>query len=90
MAYVRVASEPELPPPPLTSGPLAWARENLFSTPANAATTFVLLALAAWLLPPLFDWGAVNAVWSAPDGEACRAHPDGACWAFIGRKLGYL
>ena len=90
MGYVRAQSEPKLPPPLMTSGPLAWARENLFSSAANAATTLALLALALWLIPPLIAWGTVNAVWSAPDGELCRAHPDGACWAFIGRKLGYL
>ena len=30
--------EPDLPPPLLTRGPLAWMRANLFSSPANAAT----------------------------------------------------
>ncbi len=90
MAYVRAEEEPALPPPLLTSGPLAWMRANLFSSPANAATTLALAALALWLLPPLIGWATVEAVWSAPDGALCRAHPDGACWAFIGHKLGYL
>ena len=29
VAYVRAAAEPELAPPLLTSGPLAWVRANL-------------------------------------------------------------
>jgi general L-amino acid transport system permease protein len=89
-AYVREAAEPELPPPLMTAGALAWMRANLFSSALNAATTLVLLALALWLIPPLIAWASVNAVWSAPDGALCRAHQDGACWAFIGQKLGYL
>ncbi len=90
LAYIRVDAEPHLPPPLLASGPLAWARENLFSSPANAAVTLVLLAFALWFFPPLIAWATVNAVWSAPDGELCRQHQDGACWAFIARKLDYL
>ena len=29
-------------------------------------------------------------MWIAPDGALCRQHQDGACWAFIAQKLGYL
>jgi general L-amino acid transport system permease protein len=90
LAYVRAHSETELPPPPLTVGALAWLRANLFSSPANAAVTVALVALGLWLIPPLVAWATINAVWSAPDGAICRAHQDGACWAFIGRKLAYL
>ncbi len=35
-------------------------------------------------------WATVKAVWVAPDGALCRIHQDGACWAFIAHKLGYL
>ena len=89
-AYVRSASEPVLPPPLLSRGAIAWARANLFSSPLSGALTLALLALAAWLLPPLFAWATVRAVWSAPDGALCRAHQDGACWAFIAQKFNYL
>ena len=89
-AYVRSAAEPVLPPPLLSRGAIAWARANLFSSPLSSAFTLALLALAAWLLPPLFAWATVRAVWSAPDGALCRAHQDGACWAFIAQKFNYL
>ena len=88
--FVRAASEPELPPPLLSSGALAWARVNLFSSPANSVATILILALILWLAPPLAEWATVNAVWSAPDGALCRTHQDGACWAFVARKMGYL
>jgi general L-amino acid transport system permease protein len=49
-----------------------------------------MIALFVWFVPPLVEWATVKAVWSAPDGALCRAHQDGACWAFIGQKFNYL
>jgi general L-amino acid transport system permease protein len=88
--YVRGAAEPALPPPALVSGPLAWLRDNLFSSWGNGAVTLILAVLIAWLLPPLLAWASVRAIWVAPDGALCRAHQDGACWAFVWDKLDYL
>jgi general L-amino acid transport system permease protein len=48
------------------------------------------LALLVLLAPPLLKFLIVDAVWSAPDGELCRAPGAGACWAFIWRKLPYF
>lgn len=90
VAYVREVSEPEVPAPTLSQDALAWARANLFSSAPSALTTLAFVALALWLVPPLVAWATTNAVWSAPDGALCRAHQDGACWAFIGAKLDYL
>jgi general L-amino acid transport system permease protein len=90
LAYVRNASEPEEPPPTLLSGPLVWAKDNLFSSIPSGLTTLAFIALAMWLLPPVIAWATTLAVWSAPDGSLCRQHQDGACWAFIAAKLDYL
>ena len=90
LAYVREASEPEDPPPSLSSGALLWARANLFSSLGSSLTTVVLVALAAYLLPQLVAWATTHAVWTAADGAACRAHQDGACWAFVAAKWDYL
>jgi general L-amino acid transport system permease protein len=90
IAFVRVRPEPLDPPPTFSLGALAWARANLFSSLGSSLTTFVFVALAAWLLPPLFRWATVNAVWSASDGALCRQNQDGACWAFVAAKLDYL
>ncbi len=89
-AYVRSASEPVLPPPLLSRGAIAWMRANLFSSPLSGAVTLALAALGLWTLPPLIAWATTQAVWSAPDGALCRAHQDGACWAFIAQKFDYL
>jgi general L-amino acid transport system permease protein len=90
IAFVRARPEPVDPPPVFGAGALAWARANLFSSVASSLTTLVFVALALWVLPPLVRWATMDAVWSAPDGALCRAHQDGACWAFIGAKLDYL
>ena len=90
IAFVRARPEPVDPPPVFGAGALAWARANLFSSVASSLTTLVFVALALWVLPPVVRWATMDAVWSAPDGALCRAHQDGACWAFIGAKLDYL
>ena len=87
LVFVREVSEPEGPPPILSSGAAAWAKANLFSSIGSSLTTFVFVALALWLLPPLIDWATTKAVWAAPDGVLCRQHQDGACWAFIAAKI---
>jgi general L-amino acid transport system permease protein len=89
-AYVREASEPEDPPPTLTSNALEWARANLFSSLGSTVITIGILALIAYLAPRLFAWATTSAVWRAADGAACRQHPDGACWAFVIAKWDYL
>ena len=89
-AYVRRTAAPMLPPPRLSRGAIAWARANLFSSWLSGAATLALIALGLWALPPLIAWATTRAVWSAPDGALCRAHQDGACWAFVAQKLEYL
>ena len=90
LAYVREAPEREDPPPMLSSGPLAWARANLFSSIGSTFVTIGCVALVAYLLPQLVVWATTRAVWSASDGALCRQHQDGACWAFIIAKWDYL
>ena len=88
--FVRNAPAPALSPPASLVGPLGWARANLFSSVASSATTLILAGLAPWFIPQLIAWATWKAIWSAPDGAACRTAQDGACWAFIGQKWEYL
>ena len=90
LAFVRETSEPEDPPPTLSSGAFAWASANLFSSVGSSLTTLAFISLGLWLLPPAIAWATTKSVWSASDGVLCRQHQDGACWAFISVKLEYL
>jgi general L-amino acid transport system permease protein len=90
IAYVREAPEPEEAAPVLSSGALAWARANLFSSTGSTVVTIFCVALAAYLLPQLIAWTTTRATWSATDGAVCREHQDGACWAFVVAKWDYL
>jgi len=90
VAYVRTQSGPILSPPLARRGAIGWLRANLFSSPWSAAATLLIVAVGASTLPELFAWATSRAVWSAPDGALCRAHQDGACWAFVAQKLDYF
>jgi general L-amino acid transport system permease protein len=74
------------PAPVDRQGPLAWLRANLFADWKTGASTLVLGGLLVWLLPRVFDWAVLSAVWSA-DLKACRAAEGmGACWGVISEK----
>jgi general L-amino acid transport system permease protein len=90
LTFVRSGSEPVELPPPFSTGAVAWAKANLFSSIASAVTTLTFAALFVWLIPPLIAWAVWHAVWSATDGSLCRQNQNGACWAFISAKLEYL
>ena len=61
-----------------------WRR--LAGDPLTAATTFLFLALTAWLGPHLVQWFFVSAIWEATGPDACAAPGAGACWAFLREK----
>jgi general L-amino acid transport system permease protein len=64
-----------------------WLRENLFSSPANAATSLLLLALAIWLGSKFFNWAVLNAIWGQAPVTTCNALAgQGACWAVVADK----
>jgi general L-amino acid transport system permease protein len=75
-------------PPVATSGPIAWIKANLFGSIGNTITTLVMLAFLAMIIPPLFEWAFVNAVWVA-DNAACR-EASGACWGFVNEKHRFI
>ncbi|WP_230531566.1 amino acid ABC transporter permease [Microvirga roseola] len=92
--FVRANQVEALPPPNLTRGPIAWARENLFSGPFNTLLTLVVLYLLYVSIPPLVEFLFIDAVWTGTGREACRAETAGrevgACWAFIWDKINYF
>ncbi|MDX1737167.1 MAG: amino acid ABC transporter permease, partial [Alphaproteobacteria bacterium] len=84
-ALVTDEKLPDLPPPSSIVGPVAWVRENLFSSPGNIALTLVAAWIIYMLIPGTLDWTIFSAVW-AGGAEACRANPEAACWPFLWAK----
>ena len=84
-------THPDLPAPIKTTGPIAWMRDNLFSSPFN----IVLTLLAVWFLwtiiPPMINWMLVESIWTADNRNDCWAQMSeaeaGACWAFIQQRI---
>ena len=60
----------------------------LVDSPLNAAITLACLALLGLALPSLLRWGVLDAAWRGGP-SACRA-AGGACWAYVGEKLGFF
>ncbi|MFN3869023.1 MAG: amino acid ABC transporter permease [Hyphomicrobiaceae bacterium] len=81
------APRPGRPPPPLNRGAVRWVRENLISSPFNAALTVVGFAIAAHLAWAVFDWAVLRAVFTGEDGTACAKPGTGACWPFVTHKF---
>ena len=91
MAEVDVTQDLPIPverPRPVTSGPIAWLRANLFNSIPNTVLTLAALYLLAVTIPPVIRWAFFDAIWHADSGRACRGA--GACWAFIGEKLRFI
>lgn len=76
---------PSRPPPPGTTGPIAWLHKRLFSSLGNTLLTLLALALIIWAVPPIVEWGIFHATWNGDSAEACQTN--GACWAFIHARL---
>jgi len=53
----------EMQPPPLTVGPLAWLKKNLFSTWYNIVLTFAALGVLYAVLRPATQWALTEARW---------------------------
>jgi len=66
---------------------LRWLRANLFSSPGNAFTTVVVVALIAWIGGNFLNWAVFDAVFGKVGVAACNAVTGaGACWAVVAEK----
>ena len=94
LAYVQPTSSEPLPPPSLVRGPIAWMRQNLFSSIPNTILTLIVLYLLYVVVPPLIRFLITDAVWTGVDRDACREdvikRPVGACWAFVADRINYF
>jgi general L-amino acid transport system permease protein len=70
---------------------LVWLRTNLFSTPANAALSILIIGLIAWIAPPALNWLVFDAIWGKAPVAACDAvRGQGACWAVVWEKFRFM
>jgi general L-amino acid transport system permease protein len=74
------------PAPIKTEGLVPWVRSNLFGDWRSAATTLLIVVLAAVYLPQLINWAVVNAVYERNADLCQQARGVGACWGAIGEK----
>ncbi|MBO6719358.1 MAG: amino acid ABC transporter permease [Rhizobiaceae bacterium] len=81
------------PAPASSSGALAWAQQNLFSSIPNTILTLFALFLLYIVVPPLFNFVFVDAVWTGSNRAVCATEQQGgvqpngwfgACWAYVG------
>ena len=78
------------PPSRVGTGPVGWARQNLFGSVTSTVVTLVLgYLLVTWAIK-FVDWGIINAVWYVPDlgnatdtGACRKVQGVGACWAVV-------
>ena len=74
------------PMPGRSTGPVAWLRGNLFSTPSNSLMSLVLLAVCLWAFVSSLDWAVLQAVFGS-NLQACNdVRGAGACWGVISEK----
>lgn len=90
IGFVRSELVAARPAPVRTTGAIAWAQKNLFSTPLDTFLTVLGLLFLAWIVPPLFGFFIGNAV--GPNGtvEQCRMENAGACWAYISAEMEFF
>ena len=84
-------THPDLPPPLRTSGILAWFRNNLFSSPLNSLLTIIAVWFLWKIIPPLFNWGFIDAIFEGSSRAECwdqmSSPAAGACWALIKSRI---
>jgi general L-amino acid transport system permease protein len=93
-AFVRKETLEQEAAPLTVAGPLAWIRNNLFSSPLNALLTLACLYVVVTSVPGLIQFYFTDAVWSGTNRDACLpekvGRPVGACWAYVADRYQYF
>jgi len=77
-------------PPKVHESAIAWARTNLFSSIGNTVLTLLAVAALALTIPPFIDWAFIRAAWHGTTSAPCLEPDAGACWPFIGVRMGQI
>ncbi|WP_425037377.1 amino acid ABC transporter permease [Primorskyibacter sp. S187A] len=92
VAFVRTEEIPPSPPPASVQGPVAWARENLFSSIPYTILTLVSLYVIYVLLSGFLGW-FFNGVWNTGSIRECREVLEGAsggCFSVLSERWNQL
>jgi general L-amino acid transport system permease protein len=74
-------------PPAATVGPIAWVRDNLFSSWGNTLLTIIGALIVYKVVASVVSWGVITATFSGADGSACTREGAGACWPYVTAKF---
>ena len=83
MAIFELKAEREAPSN--TKGLIHWLKDNLFSTPSNAAMTLLGFYILYIIIPPFIQWAYTDATFVGETKADCTG--GGACWVFVGAKM---
>ncbi|WP_420013132.1 amino acid ABC transporter permease [Tateyamaria sp.] len=92
VAFVRTEQVPPSPPPFQTSGPVKWAKDNLFSTPLYTLLTIVAAYFIYVILANTLPW-ILNGVWSTSSLAECREvlhGVSGGCFSVLTERWNQL
>ncbi|MEM8656308.1 MAG: amino acid ABC transporter permease [Pseudomonadota bacterium] len=92
VAFVRETQLPPQAPPSTATGPVKWARDNLFSTIPYSILTIVALYCIYLMLSGFLPW-ALNGVWDTSNIRECREVLDGAtggCFSVLSERWNQL
>lgn len=94
ISFVRTEMLEELPAPLSAKGPVAWVKNNLFSSIPNTIMTLIGFWILYKLVPPFVSFVFIDGVWSGADRSACATEAQqggmqandwfGGCWAYVG------
>ena len=84
--FVASGDIPPSPPPSSVVGPIAWVRENLFSSVSNTVMTLLGAYIIYSLLASVIPWLFLDSVWNAGSLGECREIDKGACLAVINER----
>lgn len=72
---------PAQPAPVKSIGPIAWMKNNLFSSIPSSVVSLIIIGMLVYFVPQILNWGILSADWTGTTEADCTK--DGACWVFV-------
>ncbi|MEL6807012.1 MAG: amino acid ABC transporter permease [Pseudomonadota bacterium] len=91
-AFVRTEQVPPSPPPSSATGPVKWAKDNLFSTPLYSVLTVAAVYFIYLILANTLPW-MFNGVWTTSSLAECREVLEGVsggCFSVLSERWNQL